>query len=68
MRVSSLCSRALLCLGLVILAAVSATAQTMEIDNAVQKRIDAKAFPGAAVAVVKDGKVVLAKGQTKAVL
>ena len=42
---------------------VAASAQTIaDVDAVVQKAIDAKAIPAAGVAVVRDGKVVLAKG------
>src|SRR4029078_10440806 len=41
---------------------VFASAQTADVDAVVQKMIDAKTIPGAGVAVVRDGKVVLAKG------
>ncbi len=42
---------------------VFAVAQTAaDVDAVVQKLIDAKAIPGAGIAVVRDGKIVLAKG------
>ncbi len=43
-------------------------AQTVaDVDAVVQKMIDAKTIPAAGVAVVRDGKVVLAKGYGSAV-
>src|SRR4029079_2563387 len=39
-----------------------AAQSTAEVDGVVQKAIDAKRIPAAGVAVVRDGKVVLAKG------
>src|SRR5688572_7498528 len=48
---------------LVLLTAGVASAQTVaDVDAVVQKVIDAKSIPAAGVAVVRDGKVVLAKG------
>src|SRR5436190_190328 len=45
----------------------SAWAQTeADVDAVVQKMIDGKAIPAAGVAVVRDGKIVLAKGYGKA--
>src|SRR5437016_2481090 len=45
----------------------SAWAQTeADVDAVVQKMIDAKAILAAGVAVVRDGKIVLAKGYGKA--
>ena len=43
--------------------ACMASAQTVaDVDAVVQKVIDAKKIPAAGVAVVRDGKVILAKG------
>jgi len=43
--------------------AIGASAQTVaDVDAVVQKAIDAKNIPAAGVAVVRDGKVILAKG------
>src|SRR3982751_2041110 len=42
---------------------IGASAQSVaDVDAVVQKAIDAKVIPAAGVAVVRDGKVVLAKG------
>src|SRR5438045_9348121 len=47
----------------ILLLAVLARAQTVaDVDAVVQKAIDAKVIPAAGVAVVRDGKVLLAKG------
>ncbi len=51
--------------GLMVILSVFALAQKPEaagVDGLVQKLIDAKTIPGAGVAVVRDGKIILAKG------
>ncbi|MCA1623556.1 MAG: serine hydrolase [Acidobacteria bacterium] len=51
------------CLLLIVMFSVFAPAQTVaNVDSMVQKWIDAKMIPGASVAVVRDGKIILAKG------
>lgn len=46
----------------VAMAGIASAQTTAEVDAVVQKMVDAKAIPAAGVAVVRDGKVVLAKG------
>ena len=43
-------------------AAPPAASQAAAVDAVVQKAMETRQFPGASVTVVKDGKVVLAKG------
>ena len=43
-------------------AAPPAASQAAAVDAVVQKAMETRQFPGASVAVVKDGTVVLAKG------
>lgn len=48
---------------LILTGVFSVSAQTVsDVDSVVQKLIESKQIPGAAVAVVRDGKVVLTKG------
>ncbi|MEO8650531.1 MAG: serine hydrolase domain-containing protein [Acidobacteriota bacterium] len=46
----------------VVFALVASAQTAADVDAVVQKMIDAKAIPGAGIAVVREGKVVLAKG------
>src|ERR1043165_991913 len=56
-------TRILALTGLAAALAISASAQTpADVDPVVQKAIDAKKVPAAGVAIVRDGKIILAKG------
>src|SRR5262245_44237434 len=51
-----------LVLAVAVFAAIGVGQTVADVDAVVQKAVDAKAVPAAGIAVVKDGKVLLAKG------
>ena len=61
-RLASAVVYAAMCLGPALAAAQPATAPASQIDAVVLKAMQVRQFPGASIAVIKDGSVVVAKG------